>query len=50
LPARRCGAQGAERTETGQLTQTAQRNVPYHMAQCSAIKAGARKEEKGMLW
>lgn len=49
LPARRSGAQGAERTETGLLTQTAQRDVLCHMAQCSAIKAGVKKEEKGMF-
>jgi len=34
----------------GQLTPTDQRDIPYHTASCSAIKAGGREEEFLELW
>ena len=34
-------------TQPGQLTPTDQRDLPDHMTQCSAIKAGGKKEEEG---
>jgi len=34
-----------EGTQQGQLTQTGQRDIPYHMTSCSPYKAG---EEEGI--
>jgi len=34
-----------EGIQPGQMTQTRQMDVPYHMASCSAIKAGVMEEE-----
>ena len=39
-----------EGTQPGQLTQVGQRDIPYHMASCSAMTAGAKKEEGGVVW
>lgn len=41
------GAPGAGGAQPGQLTQTGQRDVPYHMATCSAIKAVVKEQEGG---
>lgn len=35
-----------EGTELQQLTYTNQRDIPYHLAPCSAIKAGVQNEEE----
>lgn len=40
LPARGCG-------QSAQLTQTGQRHIPFHMALCSAARAGVREEKWG---
>ena len=43
------GTRSWEGTQLGQLTPTDQRDIPYHMTSCSAIKAGGKKEEGRMF-
>lgn len=38
-----------QQTQPGQLTSTDQRDITYHLALCSAYKAGRDKEEEGMF-
>jgi len=38
---------GWEGTRPGELTPTDQRDIPCHMASCSACKAEGKKEERG---
>ena len=38
-----------EGTQPGQLTPTAQRDIPYHRTPCSAYKAGGRRRKGGTL-
>ena len=38
-----------EGTQLGQLTPTAQRDIPDHMMPCSAYKAGRRRRKRGMF-
>lgn len=44
------GTQEDGRDTAGQLTQTYQRDTPYNMTSCSAIKAGVTKEEGQDVW
>jgi len=39
-----------EGTEPGQLTPKDQRDIPYHMMSCPAIKRGQKKKEGGDVW
>ena len=37
-------------TELGELTQSDQKDAPYHMASCWTVKAGSKKEEGRDVW
>lgn len=47
LPVRSWGCTSCwKRTQPEQLNRTGQKDIPYHMASCSAIKAGVKEEEE----
>jgi len=36
-------------TQLGQLTQTGQRNIPYHMTSCSGVTSWSKEEQEGKI-